>query len=48
MARKLKDYYEKIKLTIYNGKEMVNKSITAFLFEPLFDTLLEPINQLIN
>ncbi len=48
MARKLKDFYEKLKLMIYNNNEMVNKNITKFLIDPLFDPLLEPINQLIK
>jgi len=48
MARKLKDFYEKLKLMIYNNNEMVNKNITKFLLEPLFNPLLDPINQLIN
>ena len=48
MARKLKDFYEKIKLMIYNNNDMVNKNITKFLLEPLFNPLLDPINQLIN
>ena len=48
MACKLRDFYDKLKLMIYNNNEMVNKNITKFLIDPLFDPLLEPINQLIQ
>ena len=48
MARKLKNFYDKLKLMIYNNNEMVNKNITKFLIDPLFNPWLEPINQLIQ
>jgi hypothetical protein len=48
MARKLKDFYDKLKLMIYNNNEMVNKNITKFLINPLFDPLLGPIKELIQ